>query len=297
VSWRGWLVFAALGIIWGVPYFFIRIAVQELSPFVVAWARITLAVAILLPIAWHRGALRPLQGRMGAVCAFAAVEFVGPFSAISAGERWISSSITGILIAGVPLTITLISRFFGLHERLGLRRIAGLLLGLCGVVALLGFGTIAGPLGWAGFGCMVLATVGYAVGPLIIQRHLQGLDSIGPIAASLAVASLVLLLPAALTLPQRWPSAVALSSVAVLGVLCTAMAMLLLFYLVREAGAARASIITYINPAVATILGVSLLHEQLGPGGITAFVVILVGSFLATRQAKLPPGTQAQAPV
>jgi drug/metabolite transporter (DMT)-like permease len=295
VSWRGWLAFAALGIIWGVPYFFIRIAVQEISPFVVAWARITLAAAILLPIAWHRGALRPLRGRMGSVCAFAAVEFVGPFSAIAAGERWISSSITGILIAGVPLTITLISRFFGLHERLGLRRIAGLVLGLCGVVALLGFGTISGPLGWAGFGCMVLATVGYAVGPLIIQRHLQGLDSIGPIASSLAVASLVLLLPAALTLPRHWPSAVALSSVAVLGVLCTAIAMLLMFYLVREAGAARASIITYINPAVATLLGVSLLHEQLGPGGITAFVVILFGSFLATRRSSPPPGNRAQA--
>jgi len=141
-----------------------------------------------------------------------------------------------------------------------------------------------------------LDEAGYAVGPLIIQRHLQGLDSIGPIASSLAVASLVLLLPAALTLPQRWPSAVALCSVAVLGVLCTAIAMLLMFYLVREAGAARASIITYINPAVATLLGVGLLHEQLGPGGITAFVVILVGSFLATRQTRLPRGDPAQAP-
>lgn len=278
------MAFAALGIIWGVPYFFIRIAVQEISPFVVAWSRLTLAALILLPIAWHRGALRPLRNHRGAVCAFAVVEFVVPFSAISFGERWISSSITGILIAGVPLTIVLISRFFGVNERLGRRRIAGLALGLCGVVALVGFGPISGPLGWAGVGCMVLATIGYALGPLIIQRHLQGLDSIGPIAASLTLASAILLLPALATFPDHWPSAVTLYSIAVLGVLCSAVALLLMFYLVRIAGASRAAIITYINPAVATLLGVGLLHESLGPGGIVAFIVILVGSFLATHR-------------
>ena len=128
MTWRGWGAFAALGIIWGLPYFFIRIAVQEISPFAVAWSRITLAALILLPIAWHRGALRPLRKHIGAVCAFAAVEFVVPFSAISAGERWISSSVTGILIAAVPLTIAIIARLFGVHEPLGPRRILGLLM-------------------------------------------------------------------------------------------------------------------------------------------------------------------------
>jgi drug/metabolite transporter (DMT)-like permease len=285
MSWRGWLAFVGLGIIWGLPYFFIRLAVQEVSPLVVAWSRITLAAVILLPVAWQRGALRPLKGRMAAVCAFAAVEFVVPFSAISIGERWISSSVTAILIAGVPIIIALISRFFGLHERLGFRRVVGLVLGLFGVVALLGFGTISGPLGWAGIGCMTLAAAGYAVGPLIIQKHLRGLDSIGPVAASLAVASAVLVLPAAATFPERWPSAVALSSIAVLGVLCTAVAMLLMFFLVREAGAARAAIITYINPVVATLLGVGVLHERLGVGGVVAAAVILAGSWLATRGA------------
>jgi len=102
-----------LGIIWGIPYFFIKLAVQEISPFVVAWGRIMLATLILLPIAWRRGALRPLGARKAAVCAFATAEFVIPFTAISIGERWIDSSVTGILIAAVPLTITLISRLFG----------------------------------------------------------------------------------------------------------------------------------------------------------------------------------------
>jgi drug/metabolite transporter (DMT)-like permease len=295
VSWRGWFAFATLGIIWGLPYFFIKLAVQELSPFVVAWGRIVLAASILLPIAWHRGALRSLGTYKLAVCSFAVVEFVIPFSVISIGERWIDSSITGILIAAVPLTITLISRFFGVHEPLGTGRLLGLALGLFGVVALLGFGTISEPFGWIGVGCMLLATLGYAIGPLIIQRYLSGLDAIGPVAASLLFASIILLPAAMMTLPQHLPTAVALWSIAVLGVLCTALAMLLMFYLVSHAGASRASVITYINPAVATLLGVLLLHEHLGVGGFTAFALILLGSWLATRGTVTAQGTGAEA--
>jgi drug/metabolite transporter (DMT)-like permease len=283
MGWRAWLAFAALGLIWGVPYFFIKLAVQELSPFVVAWGRVSLAALILLPIAWHRGALRPLSTHKRAVVAFALAEFVIPFSAISIGERWIDSSVTGILIASVPLTIALISRYFGLHEPLGLTRLSGLLLGLVGVVALVGFSTISGVQGWSGVGCMLLATLGYAIGPLIVQRHLKGIDSYGPVAASLLVSSLVLLPFALHDFPAQAPSALALTSVAVLGAVCTALAMLLLFFLIGQAGASRASVITYINPAVATLLGVFVLREHLGLGGVAAFALILAGSWLATR--------------
>ncbi|MFL6604662.1 MAG: DMT family transporter [Steroidobacteraceae bacterium] len=292
MSWRAWCAFAALGIIWGLPYFFIKLAVQELSPFVVAWSRITLAALVLLPIAWQRGSLRSLGSHKMAILAFAMAEFVVPFAVISIGERWIDSSVTGILIAGVPLTITLISRFFGLHERLGIWRMLGLSIGLLGVVALLGLGTISTPLQWAGVACMLLATVGYAIGPLIIQKHLSDLDSLGPIAASLLTASLLLLIPAVLTFPRSMPSSLALSSIAVLGLVCTATAMLLMFYLVSHAGASRASVITYINPVVATLLGMLILHEHLGIGGALAFVLILFGSWLATRGTAQEPETR-----
>jgi len=285
VSWRAWGAFAALGIIWGLPYFLIKLSVQELSPVVVAFGRVMLGTLVLMPIAWRRGALRSLAKHKGAICAFALAEFVIPFLVISFGERWISSSVTGILIAMVPLSIALIQRFFGVHERLGWWRCLGLGLGFVGVAALLGFGTISGPLGWAGVACMLVATLGYAIGPLIIQRHLSGLDPFGPLAASLGVASIVLLVPAVIALPARMPSALVLASMATLGVVCTAMAMLLMFYLVGHAGASRAAVITYINPAVAALLGISLLHERLGLGGIIAFALILLGSWLATRGA------------
>jgi drug/metabolite transporter (DMT)-like permease len=284
LTWRGWTAFVALGIIWGLPYFFIKIAVQEVSPLFLAFSRVALATLILMPIAWRRGALRSLGRHKMAICAFALAEFVIPFSVISLGERWISSSITGILIAMVPLSIALLQRFFGVRESLGAGRIIGLSLGFIGVAALLGTGSISWPLGWAGVGCMLLATIGYAIGPLIIQRHLRGLDSIGPLAASLAVASVMLLIPAAAEFPAALPSAVAVASMVILGVVCTAAAMLVMFYLVHHAGASRASVITYINPVVATLLGVLVLREHLGVGGYSAFALILLGSWLATRR-------------
>jgi drug/metabolite transporter (DMT)-like permease len=297
VNWRGWTVFVALGIVWGLPYFFIKLALQDVSPFFLAFSRVVLAALILIPIAWHRGALRSLGNHKMAICAFGLVEFAIPFSLISLGERWISSSVTGILIAMVPLSIALIQRFFGIREALGTWRVFGLVVGFVGVAALLGTGSISGSLGWAGVGCMLLATMCYAIGPLIIQRHMHGLDSIGPLAASLVVAALILIIPGAMELPSRLPSPVALLSIAVLGTVCTAVAMLLMFYLVRHAGASRASVITYINPVVATLLGVWVLDEHLGVGGYIAFALILLGSWLATRGSLARSNSSSEATV
>jgi drug/metabolite transporter (DMT)-like permease len=287
VTWRGWTAFAALGIIWGLPYFFIKIAVQEVSPLIVAFSRVVLATLILLPIAWRRGALRSLSQYKGPICAFGLVEFAIPFSLISVAERWISSSVAGILLAMVPMCIALIQRFFGIRETLGVSRVAGLVIGFIGVSALLGSGSISGPWGWTGVVCMFLAAICYAVGPLIIQRRLHGLDSIGPLALSLLVASLALFIPAMIEFPSKMPSAGALASIAVLGIVCTAVAMLLMFYLVHHAGASRASVITYINPVVAALLGIVLLNERLGVGGFIAFLLILAGSWLATRGSRV----------
>jgi drug/metabolite transporter (DMT)-like permease len=284
VSWRAWGAFAALCVIWGIPYFLIKVAVAEVPPLLIAWCRVALATAILLPIAWKRGALGSLRGHTAALCVFALAEFAIPLAAIASGEQWISSSVTGILIATVPLWVVLLARSFGVHEPLGVRRMAGLALGFLGVVTLLGFGSISGAAGWAGAVCMLSAALGYAVGPLIIQRHLRELDSVGPLAACLGIATVMLTLPAMAAWPTHWPSAAALWSLLVLGVLCTALAMLLMFYLVSHAGASRASLITYFNPAVASLLGVGLLHEHLGAGGVAAFGMILVGSWLASRR-------------
>jgi drug/metabolite transporter (DMT)-like permease len=284
MSWRAWITFAVLCIAWGVPYFFIKIALEELPPVSIAWGRITLAAVILLPIAWRRGVLPAALRHKGAILAFAVAELVFPFAAIAYGEQWISSSLAGILVAAVPLTVLLIAPLFGVRERLGGRRLLGLAIGFSGVVALLGLDTGHGPMLWAGVGAIAIAVIGYAVGPLIVQRHLGEVDELGALSLSLAAASVILLPIAWISAPSQLPSMVPLISVVILGVVCTALALLLYFYLINAAGAARASLVAYVCPAVAALLGVAILHERFGPSSFAGLVMILFGSWLASKR-------------
>jgi drug/metabolite transporter (DMT)-like permease len=278
---RVWLAFLALCVIWGIPYFFIKKAVVEVSPLLVAWGRITLGALVLLPIAWQTGALRNLSKHLGWLVLFALVELVGPFWLIALGEQSISSSLAGILLSAVPLTVVMIAPLMGVQERLSARRWAGLAIGLVGVVALLGIDSLHGAHEWLGAGCILLATLGYALGPLIIQRHLSDVQPLGVVAASTAVGSLVLLIPAIVTAPTVWPSTSALTSVAILGVVCTALGLVLFVYVISNAGASRAAVVTYVNPAVAVLLGVWILDERFGVGAGVGLVLILLGCWMA----------------
>jgi drug/metabolite transporter (DMT)-like permease len=298
VSLRHWSIFVVLCIIWGVPYFFIKLALEDLSPACIAWLRITLAALVLVPIAWRRGVLQPVLRHRGAITAFAFAELVIPFPLVSLAETWISSSLTGVLIASAPLMTAALAPLFGIRETFTARRSMGLLVGFVGVMALLGFDNSGGAYQWAGVACVVVATVGYVVGPLVVQKHLKGVDDLGSLAASLVVASVVLLPAAVLTAPARIPGTTALWSMLILGLVCTAAALLLYFYLISHAGAARASIVAYVCPAVAALLGVAVLGERFSSGMVVAFVLIMIGSWMAThlpRPVRTPPldGTQS----
>ncbi len=282
MSLRAWVAFVALSLLWGLPYLFIKLALEGFSPAWIAWGRVAMAAAILAPIAWSRGVLREALAHKRAIVAFALIELTVPFYVIAVGERWISSSLAGILIATVPLMVLVLSPLFGVRERLGPRRLVGLAVGFAGVVALLGIDTVHGPLQWLGVACVLVGAAGYAAGPLVIQRHLAGVDELGAVAASLAVATVVLLPAAIPTVPDEMPSVTALTALVVLGVVCTAIALLVYFWLIGEAGAARASVLTYINPAVASLLGVLVLGEHFGVGAITGLALILLGSWMGT---------------
>jgi drug/metabolite transporter (DMT)-like permease len=286
MNWRTGLIFAALCVIWGLPYFFIKLALTEVPPIGVAWARIALGASVLLPVAWKRGVLPEVLRHKRAVCAFAFAELVGPFFLIAQGERWVSSSLAGILIATVPLMVIVLAPLFGVREALSRRRLSGLVIGFVGVVTLLGLDVLDGPLGWVGAACVVVATLGYASGSLIVQRYLKDVDELGAVAASLVVASVVMLPPAFLTAPANIPSNLVLTSLVVLGVVCTATALWLYFSLIAHIGAARAAVVTYVNPAVAALLGVLILHESFGLGSTLGLALILLGSWLATHRAK-----------
>jgi drug/metabolite transporter (DMT)-like permease len=276
--------------IWGVPYLFIKIAVDGGAPPAgVAFTRVALASAVLLALAARAGVLAPLRGRMRWVAAYGIVEIAVPFPLIAFGETRIPSSLAAILIASVPLMIALLSLRFDGAERPTRMRMAGLLVGFAGVVTLVGVDVSNRPGELLGVLAVLGAAAGYAVGPLVLERHLVALDPRATMGASLAVAAVVLAPLAAVTSSARVPSAGALASIVVLGLLCTALAFVIFNVLIAEAGPARASVITYLNPVVAVALGVLLLGEQPDAGTVAGLLLILAGSWLST-DGRLPPG-------
>jgi drug/metabolite transporter (DMT)-like permease len=289
VSRRAWIAFATCSVLWGVPYFLIKVAVEDHSPAFVAWSRVALGAAVLLPIAWKVGAFRGLRGRWRVVFAFAVIEITIPFTLIPVGEEYIASSLAAILIAAVPLTIALMTIRFNPSEAVRGRRFGGLLVGLAGVVLLVGVDVAGEPRELLGAACMLVATVGYAAGPMLIRMKMSDLHPLGPIAASLGIAAVILTPAGLITAPAKMPDGDVIASLAVLGVACTAIALATMFWLVAEAGPSKASIITYVNPVIAVALGVAFLDESLGAASVAGLLLILAGSWFATG-GKPPSG-------
>jgi drug/metabolite transporter (DMT)-like permease len=283
VTPRAWLLFTLSSLIWGVPYLFIKVAVDAgVPPAFVAWSRVALGSALLLPVALRRGALRGLRGRIGPIAAYTACEIAVPFVLIATGEQYISSSLAAILIATMPLLVALLSAGLSPADRPTGLRLFGLVVGLGGVVALLGIDVAGRTDELFGAALVLVATLGYAIAPIIVSRRLADLDPLGPVAASLAVATIALL-PAALAgWPHALPSPAALVAIAVLGIVCTAWGLVVFFQLIAAAGPSRASVITYINPLVAVVIGVLVLGERLGAMSIAGLLLILGGSWLST---------------
>ena len=292
MSARGYLLFAAMAVIWGIPYLFIKIAVGELSPATLVFARTAIGAALMLPLAAARGDLAALRGHWRIVLVYTLVEVAAPWFFLSDAERHLSSSLAGLLIAGVPLAGTVMAWLGGGDEHPDPRGVAGLVLGLVGVALVVGLNVAADDL--VAVGEVLLVVLGYATGAMIIGRGLRGVPTSGVIAVSLAVTALVYA-PFGLTQrPDAWPSEQAVLSVAVLGVICTAVAFLVFFALVREIGPVRATVITYFNPVVAVLLGVAILHEPFTLGIALGSALTLGGSYLATRRpAPAAPAVEA----
>jgi drug/metabolite transporter (DMT)-like permease len=287
ITRRGWLLFAAMCVIWGIPYLLIKVAVRDLSPAMLVLCRTGFGALILLPIAASRGTLRPALARWRPVLAFGAVEMARPWWRLSSAETRLSSSLTGLLVAAVPLAGALIVWTTGGRERLGLSNGLGLLLGFAGVSALVGFdlGTVAArPVAQ-----VAVVVVCYALGPIILSRWLSDLPALGVITVSLAATALLYIPIAAVSLPSGQPSGKVILSVAALAAVCTSLAFLIFFALIEQVGPVRATVITYVNPAVAAVLGVAILGESFTFGMGIGFVLILAGSVLATRPSRRAP--------
>jgi len=279
---RGWILFLSLSLLWGMPYLLIRIAVGEIDPLIVACARTLLGALLLLPVALHRNALAPAFRHWKWLLAFTVIEMSVPWVLLGHAETRLNSSTAGLLIAVVPLFAAVIVARLG-HERLELRRLFGLGLGFAGVALLVGLDIYFSDL-LAVAACIVVALC-YAIGPIIIDRKLKDVPAIGVITASLIVATAIYL-PFA---PFLWPAqvgATAAWSVVGLGVLCTAAAFLVFFALIAEVGPARATVITYVNPAVAIVLGAIVLNEPLTLGMAIGFPLVIAGAILGTHRVR-----------
>jgi len=279
-----------MSVIWGMPYLLIKVAVEDgVPPAFVAWSRLALGAVILLALAAHAGLLATLRGRWRWLALFAAVEMAIPFPLLAAGEQRVSSSVAAIVIATVPLVVALLAMRFDAAERASGMRLVGLLIGLGGVVALVGIDVAGRTDELVGVALIVIVVVCYSIGPLVLKHRLADLDPRAQMGGSLAVATL-LLTPAALVAPPgSAPSADAWLALALLGVLCTALAFVVFNVLISEVGPGRALVITYINPVVAVALGVTILGERPGVGAVAGLLLILAGSWLST-DGRLPPG-------
>lgn len=281
---RGWLLFLAMGFIWGIPYLLIKVAVGDLNPVTLVFFRTTLGTLLLLPLAAARGGLAPLLPRWKFVLGYTLAEVALPWVLLSDAERHLTSSLTGLLVAAVPFVGVILSWLTGATDRFDARRLIGLLVGFIGVAALVGLDVSGSDL--TAVGEVGLVAVGYAVGPFIIARRLSDVPGIGVVAVSLTLPAIAYAPFALSHLPRTLPSLEVLLAIVVLGVVCTAIAFLVFFALIAEAGSVRATMITYVNPAVALALGVVLLHEPFTIGAAVGFLLILGGLFLATRRPR-----------
>jgi drug/metabolite transporter (DMT)-like permease len=288
MSRRGWVLFAMLSIIWGIPYLLIRIAVRDIAPPTLVFLRTAPAGLAFLPFVLSRQTLATMWRHWRAIVVYTVGEVIIPWLLLSRAEQRLSSSLAGLLVATVPL-IAVLWAWLTRHEgALGWKRFAGLAIGFAGVAVIVGV-DVHGP-DLIAVGEVAVVAIGYAVSPFVVSRYLSDVPAIGVVAASFVLAAVVYS-PIALTHLPKHLSPEELASVIVLVVVCTGLAFLIYFALIGEVGPARATVITYINPAVAVVLGVVILNEHFTVGFAVGVPLVLLGSFLGTSGARRPDTT------
>jgi drug/metabolite transporter (DMT)-like permease len=284
---RAWALFVAMSALWGLPYLLIKVAVADLEPTFLVFVRLAMAAIVLAPIALATNSFRGIRKRWRRLVLIAVLGIAAPFLLIAYGEQHITSSLAALLIAADPLFVVLLALPFDVSERPSGVRMLGLVLGFVGVAALLGLDVGGDASGVLGGALILLASLCYAFSALLV-KGLRGVPQLGSVTATVGLASIVLAPAGLMNLPARMPGQAAVASLIALGLVCTALAYILYYSLIAEAGATRASIITYVNPAVAVWLGVVVLSEPLRLGTLVGFALILLGCALSTGLLREP---------
>lgn len=275
-----------MAVIWGIPYLLIRVAVRQVDPGVLVLARTGPAALLLSPLVTAQRQWGALVANLKWIVVFGVVEFGIPWYLMATAEEHVTSSLTSLLICCVPLFSVLLQRVRRTEEHVTPRRYLGLGIGALGVASLLGLDVSGGHLTWIVL--LLLVCVGYTIGPVILATKLRHVP--GPTVVTGATGAVALAwVPWDLA---HWPTHVSgetWESLAILSVVCTVGAFLVFFELVKESGATRATVVTYVNTAIAVVLGIVGLHEPLTAGILIGFPLVLVGSVIATSAPRAAP--------
>jgi len=284
MSRRNWFLFFFVGFIWGIPYLLIKVAVEDLSPPVIVFARVAIGAAILIPIAVKHGSLMPAIKAWKYVIPYAIGEMIGPWFLITAAEQKMTSGLTGLLVATVPIWTTILASLHGDKTVWHHKRLLGILIGFIGIILVVGIESFSGRQSIVAIAMVLIASIGYSWAVTMITAKVPHIEPISINGVAMVFTAIVYLPFVFLNAPGHMPSAKVLGSVLVLGLFPTAMAFILFFQLIKDIGTARGSLVTYLNTAFAVVLGVIILREPFTLGIALGLPLVLIGSYFASRK-------------
>ena len=274
---RDWALLALLSVLWGGSFFFNGVVLRELPPFTLVLLRVALAALMLLPLLYARGLSFP-EGWNGWKPSFLVALFnnVLPFSLIVTGQTYIPSALASILNATTPLFTVMVMAAAG-EEKLYLRRVAGVIVGLIGVIILRGSGLDLASGQGLGILLCLAAAFSYGISALIARRCLADSPPLATATFQLMASSLMMALVAGI-FERPWllpvPGAVTWLAVAGLAALSTALAYIVFFQILRRSGASNVMLVTLLVPVTAILLGAFVLGERISLREIMGALVI-----------------------
>ena len=290
MSRRGWFLFILTGFLWGIPYLFIRVAVDTdngFTPAIVVCLRTAIGAAILLPWAIKEKSLMSAIRGMKYVLPYAILEMIGPWILIGTAEQKIQSGLAGLLVATVPIWATIFASMQGDKSVWHHKRLFGLVIGFIGLILVVGIESIKGTSDPLSIGMVLLASLGYSYAVMFVVKGLPGVSGVAINAVAMVLTS-IFYAPFAI---HQWPShhiaASAIWSIIGLGVLSTGAAFAIFFSLTPIIGVARASLVTYLNTAFAVVLGTIILDEDFTIGIAIGLPLVLIGSYFASRKSEV----------
>ena len=287
MSRRNLILFLLSGFLWGIPYLFIRVAVDPqdgFHPAIVVFGRVVIGALILIPIAIYDKTFFTALKNWRYIAVYALFEMVGPWILIGTAEQKISSGLAGLLVSSVPIFSTLIASRYGDKSVWQPKRLFGIAIGFLGVFLLVGIESLTGSSDPISILMVIAASIGYAFAVIYITRKIPEGSGVAINGIAMAMTA-VFYSPALFFLwPDRAVSHEAIYSLIALGVFSTGIAFAIFFAVMAEIGPTRASLVTYMNTAFAVVLGVIILNEPLTLGIIVGLPLVLIGSYLASRR-------------